>query len=219
MKKLTLFFSLTLISSIFYSQEIVDTTKMWNTVIHRLPSFTIITENIKFEGDTTIDFVDYKKVFRSTDEFQTIWEPYGFLRETVDEKVYYRSDSTAEFLLYDFGLELNDIVEVYGIGGYDNSYYLSPMTFKLSNIDSIFLGDEYREQFHMNPVFPGDTSADASEFWIEGIGSKSGLLHWEALLVGGDSYELLCYSENDTLIYQNSSYPSCYYYWTGIETN
>ncbi|MEA3447287.1 MAG: hypothetical protein U9Q98_02405, partial [Bacteroidota bacterium] len=41
----------------------------------------------------------------------------------------------------------------------------------------------------------------------------------EALLVGGDSYELLCYSENDTLIYQNSSYPSCYYYWTGIETN
>ena len=86
MKKLTLFLSLTLISTILYSQEIVDTTKIWNTVIHRLPSYTIITESIKFEDDTTIDFVDYKKVFRSTDEFQTIWTPYGFIKS---ELIYY----------------------------------------------------------------------------------------------------------------------------------
>jgi len=198
------------------AQTIVDTTKRWSTVIHRLPSFTIITESIKFEGDTTIDFFDYKKVFRSTDEFQTIWETYGYVRETVDGKVYYRTDSTTEFLLYDFGLAINDIVEVYGICGYGDSYSLSPMTFKVSNIDSVFLGGEYREQFHMNPVFPGDTFPDASEFWIEGIGSKSGILHWEAFLVGGDSYQLLCHSENSTLIYQNSSYTSCYYYWTEI---
>lgn len=35
-------------------------------------------------------------------------------------------------------------------------------------------------------------------------------------MVGGDSYQLLCHSENGKLIYQNSSYTSCFYYWTGI---
>jgi hypothetical protein len=199
------------------AQIIVDTTKSWSTVIHRLPSYTIITESIKFGADTTIDFVNYKKVCRSTDESQNIWEDYGFIRETVDKKVYYRTDSTDEVLLYDFGLELNDIVEVYGIGSYGNTYSLSPMTFMLTQIDSVFLGGEHRKQFHLNPVSQYDTLQTPSDFWIEGIGSKSGILHWDAFLVGGDSFQLLCYFENDLQVYQNPSYTSCYYFWTGID--
>ncbi len=202
-----------------HAQTFVDTAKRWNTVIHRLPSYTIITENIKFDGDTTIGLVDYKKVFRSTDEFQTAWESYGYIRETIDEKVYYRTDSTPDCLLYDFDLALNEIVEVYGIQSYGNNYSLSPMSFFVSNIDSVEIGSELRGRYHLNPVLSNDTLPDASEFWIEGIGSISGILHWEAFLVGGDSYELLCFSENEEYFYQNSSYTSCYYFWTGIEEN
>lgn len=216
MKRIATILILTLSFCQLNSQDLVDTTKQWSTVIHRLPTFTIITENIKFQGDTIIDFIDYKKVFRSTDEFQTIWEPYGYIRETSDKKVYFRMDTTSDLLIYDFDLGLYDLVEVYGIAGFGSSSDLSPMTFMVSNIDSVLLGGVYRDQFHMNPVFSGDTFPDASEFWIEGMGSKSGILHWEAFLVGGDSYELLCHSENETLIYQNSAYTSCYYFWTDL---
>lgn len=196
------------------AQVIVDESKNWSTVIHRLPSFTIITENIKFEGDTTIENTDYKKVRRSIDEFQEIWEAYGFIRETPEKRVYFRPDSSEQdYLLYDFNSELNDIIEVYGISGYGNNNWLTPMNFFISEIDSILIGNQYRKQLHLNPVF-GDTLPEASEFWIEGIGSKSGILHWNAALTGGDSHQLLCHWQNDTLIFQNPLFSSCYYVWT-----
>ena len=190
------------------AQTIVDTTKRWNTLIHLQPSFTMITENIKFKGDTIIDSKDYKRVFRSTDEFQTIWKSHGFIRETND-KVYYRMDSTQEYLLYDFNVGLNDTIEVYGMDGFGNGYYMIPLRFRVSLIDSIFLGGVYRKQIHLNHVNSYDIP-NMTEVWIEGIGSKCGILHGWSGLVGGNSYELLCHSQNNTLIYQHTAYTSCY---------
>ncbi len=208
-------------SGILNSQSIIDTTKRWSTVIHELPSYIIFTEYIKFGGDTIIDLLSYKKVLRSTDEFQNVWESYGFIRETFDKKVYYRTDTTPEYLLYDFELNVNETIETTGIYGDVYNSHLTPMTFLVSQIDSVYLGNVYRKQLHLNPVIQGDTSTYASEFWIEGIGSKTGILHWEAYFVGGNSYQLLCHLKNDTIVYQNPSYTTCYYYydWLDVKGN
>jgi len=218
MKKIILLLLIIFLSNFIKGQSFIETTKKWSTVIHKLPSFTIMTEFIKFEGDTFIDLFTYKKVFRSTDEFQNNWAPYGFIRETLDEKIFYRTNISQEFLLYDFGLNINDVIETIGICGYANSENLSPIKFKVSQIDSLQFGTEIKKRFHMNPIFENDTSTIPTDYWIEGIGSTSGIFHWEALLVGGDSYELLCFKNNDSLIYQNPSYNSCYYI-TDLEKN
>ncbi len=210
MKKQISFLVIILISSIAISQTLVDTNKLWSTVIHRLPSFTIITEYIKIEQDTIIDLENYKKVFRSTDEFQTSWLPYGYIRETIDKEVYYRTDtSLQESLIYDFGANINDTLYIAGITSFGSNWYFNSMQFIVCEIDSILIGGNYKRQFHMNPIF-GDTMGCGIERWVEGIGSLSGLLHFTNGTVGGDSFDLLCFSENDTLKYQNPSYNSCY---------
>ena len=199
-----------LISSLAIGQTLVDTNKLWSTVIHRLPSFTIITEYIKIEQDTIIDLENYKKVFRSTDEFQTNWVTYGYIRETLDKKVYYRKDtSLLEGLIYDFGANVNDTLYIAGINSFGSSSYFSTMPFIVCEIDSILIGGNYKRQFYMNPIF-GDTMGCGIERWVEGVGSLSGILHFTDGAVGGDSFDLLCFSENDTLKYQNPSYSSCY---------
>ncbi|MBU0489231.1 MAG: T9SS type A sorting domain-containing protein [Bacteroidetes bacterium] len=210
-------FSLFMLVNTLLAQGIVDTAKIWSTVIHRLPSFTIATEHIKFEGDTTIDPAVYKKVWRSTDEFHDYWSPYGFIRETIENQVYFRTDtSQQEYLLNDFGLNVNDTVKIVGIGGYANSSQLGTISMKVLSIDSISVGSENRKQLHLGPVCDFDTTIYETEQWIEGIGSMSGILHWEADLVGGNSYSLLCYTNSSILEYQNPTYSTCYMI-TGIE--
>jgi hypothetical protein len=50
-----------------------------------------------------------------------------------------------------------------------------------------------------------------TDTWIDGIGNTNGFLHYDAGLVGGNGYELLCFSDNDMLVYQNADFSSCDY--------
>lgn len=196
------------------SQTLVDTTKKWSTKINRLPSWTVITEFIKFGQDTTIDSKTYKKVWRSTDEFQEIWISYGFIRENPDKKIYFRTDTSfQEYLLYDFELNVNDTVYSTAITSYADYYTLATAPFVVISIDSMLIGNEYKKQFNLFSIYANMET----DQWIEGVGSKSGVLHWNAGLIGGDHYELLCFSENDTLKYQNPFWNTCYYVYTNIQ--
>ncbi|MEA1874873.1 MAG: T9SS type A sorting domain-containing protein [Bacteroidota bacterium] len=205
-----------LISLSAMSQSFIDTTKVWSVLNHRLPSFTITTETFSLQADTTIESMHYRKLFRSTNESQSNSLPYGYLRETMDGKVFFRTDTTGDRLLYDFNLSENDVVTVYGISGYSDEIYLDTMRFLLSEKSEISINGNLRNLYHLNPVLGEDTLPDATEFWIEGIGSLSGLLHYEATLMGGNAYELLCYSHNDTLLYQHDDYNVCYYVYTDL---
>jgi hypothetical protein len=134
----------------------------------------------------------------------------------MDGKVFFRTDTTGDRLLYDFSLSENDAVTVYGISGYSDEIYLDSMRFVLSEKSEISINGVPRDLYHLNPVLGEDTLPDATEFWVEGIGSLSGLLHYEAALMGGNAYELLCYSHNDTLLYQHDDYNVCYYVYTDL---
>jgi hypothetical protein len=208
------------LANLSFGQEIVDTTKLWSTIIHRLPSMTIITEYIKFTQDTVIDAKTYKKVMRSTDEFQTYWDPYGYIRETIDKKVFYRIDSCQlEYLLFDFEASVNDTLFICSLNGYGgNLYFDTFLPILISAIDSIYIGSEFKRQFHINTLigYPDTLPNSETDQYIEKVGSMSGPFHFTDGLIGGDSFELLCFWENDTLKYHNTSYSDCYYTWTGV---
>ncbi len=218
MKKYILISAIVLFSNLIIGQSIVDTTKQWHTLIQGPPYNPMPdqhTETIIFQQDTIIDGKTYRKVFRSLDEFMTNWEEYCFIRETADKKVYMRSDtSSQEYLLYDMGAAINDTLWITGIESYMGSWSFYSHNMVVTSIDSILIGNTYRERINLND---SDSLRTANEEWIDGMGSMSGILHNASGLVGGDWFELLCFEQNDSLIYQNPNSNSCFLESTNIE--
>jgi len=176
---------------------IVDTAKLWSVAIEYM--------NIRYSsyckiGDTiTIGDHVYHKVYETNDSLQSTWYFSGYIRENESGEVYFRNNSGVEGLIYSFNLSANDSVIVY------NALVCPEFdTLIVSATDSVWLGDRYRKRiFIYNSVL--------DEIWTEGIGSTFGLLYSNVCYVGC-VYNLICYYESDTLIYQNPDYESCYYH-------
>lgn len=151
---------------------------------------------IKFQGDSIIHDTIYKKMFRSDDSLHNDWISYGFMREDSSKKVYAYGIpnylfSVGEVLLYDFNLKKGDSINI-GMGDYlpvESTGYIT------------LINKPYKVIY----------IAHTSVTWIEGIGSTNGVI-WgmNALLLTGLNRYLVCYSENDSLIYQNPNYNTCY---------
>jgi hypothetical protein len=177
-------------------QSLVDTNKTWSVLFNMdMPPWNT-TYTIKLGEDTLINSHNYKKVFRSDEENTINWYGYGFLREDSLKKIYWLNSGT-DSLLYDFDLHINDI--------YIYDYY----SWKLISIDSISLNNSYKKRYNFKFIID-TTLFDINETWIEGIGSLSGLFTIGRSTTTGGSYLLLCFSEKDTLIYQNPNYSVCY---------
>lgn len=87
---------------------------LWSNVRHGTEyGYDFESYYIKFEGETVISDVPFKKVFRSNDSLMTNWYFIGSIRETDSGSVYYVSGSSdIERLLYDFGVEEGDSIKV-----------------------------------------------------------------------------------------------------------
>ena len=181
--------------------KIVDTNKVWSIIDeYTAGGGQPYSQFIKFTTDTLIGSYNYKKVLRSSDSTQTVWSHIGFIREDSTAKVYYMNNSYLEGLIYDFNVNINDTINIYNpLVCFDSSN----MVCIVEQIDSIFIYNNYRKQIHI-------LSAFGSEVWIEGIGSNRGILYTNQCIVG-NLFKLLCFYENDTLLYQNPLYPYCYY--------
>ena len=203
MKKQNILLLIVLITNIAISQTLIDVNKKWNTIIKGPPYNpfpTEFTETIKIGQDTIIDTFTYQKVLRSTEEFPATWDVYCFIRETINKEIFIRTDtSTQEYLLYDFSAVENDTLIITGIESITSNWGFYTDTMVVSSLDSIYIAGKYRNRINLG-----------GEQWIEGIGSMTGILHNFFGLVGGNWFELVCFSENDTLKYQNQSYSSCY---------
>lgn len=186
--------------------KLVDTNKLWSVLLSNGANpYYKSTHFIKFKGDTIINDTMYKKVLKAEDEFHNNWELNGFIREDSTQKVYYKYNSAAnEKLIYDFQPNIND---TFYFTQYD---YLTVCGF-----DSIKINDQYRKVINLYcPSAPSIT-----EKWIEGIGSNRGVIYSGYSLIIGCGYELLCFYENDTLSYIDSSYNECYYNTYGAIEN
>ena len=194
-----------------FSQNIVDTTKVWNNYIaYYLMPYHSNTETVKFTTDTILEGIHYRKVIRTFDESPVNWTPYGFIREDANQKVYYRIDSNdPEKLIYDFDIHLHDTINVYSLYDYSSRFYHN-MNYYVNSIDNIMIGGTYKTRYRMCILYSfGGYSPEVNQ-WIEGVGSTSGILHNYNNYSGCNMFYLLCYRENGILQYQNPSFPSCY---------
>ncbi len=186
------------------AQEIADSSKIWsnlNGYCH--PDYTLYTtEFFRFDGDTVFDTNSYKLVYISEDEFHEEWFFFGAYVREENGKVFYRDYSGEEGLIYDFTLETGDTVTI------NNPRAPSPVTLTLAETDSVETPDGYRERWKL-------TSEDYEipEYWIRGVGSTGGVINSTNNMFGGmcGSSILLCAHQEETLIYQNPDYDSCYY--------
>jgi len=160
---------------------------------------TYSTITYKLTGDTIINAKTYKKLYASEEEQAVNWSLWGFMREDTDKKVWIRWHSDdEEFLAYDFSIDVGDSVLV----GIDNPEYL-----RVDSITEVVINQSQRKKFWLSAI---NLPTFYNEIWIEGIGSSKGICWSGSVLVVGGWYRLLCMHENETLIYSNPNYESCY---------
>jgi len=172
-------------------------------------TWTLSTEHLHFTTDTIINAVQYKRVDRSLDANQSFWSFYGYIREDADKRVYYRiNEEEPEHLLYALNLTIGDSADVAGLMDYHQNQFIE-MRYYVTAIDSFLIGNTFRKQLHLS-MKHGAVLIDV-ESWIDSMGSLGdGMLHnWNGT-TGGDGFTLLCFSENNVLLYQDPSYTTCY---------
>ncbi|MEZ5198252.1 MAG: T9SS type A sorting domain-containing protein [Bacteroidales bacterium] len=187
------------------SNSIVSEGALWSTLeVHCMPTGNnYSTYHLKFEGDTLIDSHMFKSIWRCDEESQETWTFYGFIRENEDNQVFLKPPDYVEGLVYDFGVEIGDTVVARNV--YLNS---DTLHFLVAEIDSILLLDGYHKRITL-----WEYMNEKEEVWIEGLGSLYGILNSCNGSYGGvcGSYEALCYTSDDLLIYQHSDYTTCHY--------
>lgn len=184
---------------------IVSEYGLWSTVeINCLPvgnSFS--TNHIKFQGDTTLNNLNYKQIWYCDDEEMQDWTSYGFIRENENGAVFLKPPGWPEGKIYDFGVSIGDTIHIHNV--YLNS---DTLNFIVTTIDSVLLNDDYRKRISLFEFVN-----NKEEVWVEGLGSYSGILKSGNLALPGaacGNFEALCYQENNVLIYQNPEYTSCH---------
>ncbi len=190
-----------------YNTELIDTTKRWSTADTYTAGGGIMYSFFnKFGDDTIINNQSYTKIYRAFDEFMTEWELQGFIRK-VDQKYYLRNLANEVGLAYDFDVNIGDNLYI------DNPFTFYPFEANVVDIDSVFIepANQYRKRIKLLGPYPYPYY---TEYWIEGMGSTAGLIHSGCImsqLTGSAMFTLLCYYEDDELIYKNPNFPVCFY--------
>ncbi len=168
-----------------------------NPYLHYVYTYTI-------EGDTIIDSLQYNKIICQNEAYFN-----SYIREdTAERKVYCinHSPDNCEYILYDFNLQLGDT--------FCNNYMdtlcgsiCEPMTVNEATIEFFAGKNRKKIVFHNYPLTGGDM------IWYEGIGSMVGGVFKPKIVYVGGVINLLCYFENSTLLYHNTSLSSdCFVY-------
>ena len=180
----------------------------------------MVYERFALNGeDTVINDLTYKKlyIFHDTTFNKSNASYVGGIREDENKRVYFKGDyeihsfkpsyqnthNHDELLLYDFSLSIGDTLKE-GNLSYEEDFII------LTSIDTILIGNSYRKQYKFN---------NRMVKWIEGIGNLRGLLFSSGgLKLGGPDGELICFKQNNKILYFNNYYDDCMPFITGIET-
>jgi len=213
---LRLFFIISLLLIVvsgFYAQQnqIVVENKIWSNVREDcLPEGNIYTTFYhRFQGDTTIEDRQYKKVMIAEDELYQEWYFSGsFIREDSGRVYFMEYSDEEEGLIYDFNLKMGDTVTI------NNPLVTEGLLLTLTTIDSIETISGYRTRWKLEK-----NEYSTPEYWIEGIGSQSGVLNSGTGVFGPlcGAYTLLCEKEDNITIYQNPDYETCFYILLEVE--
>jgi hypothetical protein len=181
--------------------------------------WSVYNEKYYIEGDSMVNSKTYKKIYFSSDSNLNNGILFALFREdTTSRQVFaIRADSTSEYLLYDFSLNVNDTASVYPTSF---PYYSGPISISIDQIDSIMINGQYRKRFFIRGV---QHNSNIPEYWIEGIGSTFGILN--SGITGVTIFDiayptLLCFEQDGSLLYQNPAFTDCFEpYPIGISEN
>ena len=177
-----------------------------------VPTPELITESLVISGDTLIDGELYKKVLRKLSSETQYWhgsmeyDLYGIIKEEESGKVFYKpKEQEVEYLLYDFGMNVNDTAVMYWCQNPNCEVHV-----RIDSIATQHIAGSERKVFYVSSK---DMYSDWIwlNTWVEGIGAMEGLLYsCHVVSAGGITlHELLCYHEDGELLYINEDYNSC----------
>ncbi len=166
------------------------------------PGCPVWTQYVYFDGDSVVAEHSYKKVFSCDDKLHENIKYEGLIREQNQKTYFISANSETEYLLYDFSLEEGMIFNYIEIPEYPVSLYVK-------KVDFVEIGGVQLKQIQLTEPPPYDYFVRAT--WIENIGSLYGLFYPCGMLKTGSLRELLCYFQNDELVYKNPVYSECYY--------
>lgn len=171
--------------------------------------------------DTTINEIEYKKLYLFSDSvFDKSRATYiGGIREDKNKRVYFKGDTILHdfkpsynntddpsngLLLYDFSLTIGDTLK------YSNLSFWGEILI-VSTIDTVQIKDTYRKLYSFEEIW--------WVHWIEGIGNIKGLLFTSGdLPFNGTNGDLICFKQNNEILYFNNNFSECFPIINGIET-
>lgn len=195
------------VKNIPFSNQIIDDTKKWNLLKGSILSTAnkeccFTTRGYKFGVTASVGTQTYTTIDYSNSVDENNWQLGGFFRES-NKKVFFRTTTVREGLVYDFGASKGDSIHV------KNAYFgKDSFLVVVSNIDTLEIAGNLKKRFYIS-----DTSGKkVIDTWIEGMGSMHGLLNSCYTLYQDDGYwrKLLCFKANDELAYQHKSYDRCF---------
>ncbi|MDL2262869.1 T9SS type A sorting domain-containing protein [Bacteroidales bacterium OttesenSCG-928-I21] len=168
-------------------------------------SQTFYTKTFAFFGDSIINDTVYKKLYETRSEANSFvsenWNlSYNELwREDIEAKQVWQRKNQREVLIYDFSLNVGDTIDFH--------YHGEDITILIDSIGFITMNDgDERRVFHLGY----DMMTGMYECIIEGIGSNLGITDAYTRALVGETTDLLCFKENQDLIFINSYYNTCY---------
>lgn len=181
--------------------------KTWSQINFRLPSFTAITEHLKISGDSIVGNNVYKRILKSTNVEQSNWKYSMLAREAADGSIYFKPDTAQnDYLFYRPDGAPGDTLMLSSIESMSHSAWINTYPFRIEGRDSIEIEGLNRARVTLRHI-----NSPVGTWFIEGIGSASGLFHWDNGTTGGDGYKMICCTENGSFVYHDSSYPTCFY--------
>ena len=188
-----------------YRDQWCDT---WNVLSHGWygptdDPYMPLTLIYQLTGDTIINEMEYEKLTFHYSLASPLSQEYvAALRFADDKKVFIHYDNT-EYLLYDFGAQVGDTLEIFG--GINHYKDFKTLPHVITEIDTL---DDGRLQIHSEVIiqfYEGTESEHERlypKIWIEGIGSKDGIVQNSATnRIGSGVTALLCAYRDEDCIY------------------
>ncbi len=158
-------------------------------------------------SDTIYNGSSYKKIYISNHHlpgttYDTIYptEFFGGLRESAKQIFMWQkwaSADTSVHLIYDFNYKsIGDTIYTSCLAG-----GLFPVGHVVAAVDSVMIGTKFHKRLHLHDP----NSTYIVEYWIEGVGSSWGLPFASFWTISDNSYDLLCFHEEQSLMYINPS--------------
>ena len=162
--------------------------------------------------DIYIDRIKYREIIIMENGVPT-HTGLVFREDSTARKVYVGRGTGINFresLFYDFSVQIGDTIT----RSFDCNYDIEKK-YIVDSIDTVSIGGVLRKRLHIHDdghlIATRYSLFNINETWIEGIGSSLGLFHpslvWAPTIV--EENMLVCFSQNDSVIYHEPHFTDC----------